>query len=362
MLDITRMLTDKSFRKKILSNVEDPVVLNFWRSEFNTWDSRFQAEAVAPVLNKVGAFTANPIIRNIIGQPESRFDIRKTMDEGKILILNLSRGLIGEDNANILGAMIITKIQLAAMSRADIARIEDRRPFYLYVDEFQNFATDSFAVILSEARKYGLYLTLANQYISQMSPEVKSAVFGNVGTIVSFRISPDDAPFLEKYFAPYFDSSDLIQLANRDFVTTMTIMGEKAQAFSGRTLDVKSAASSHLEEIVAHSRRQYAKAREQVDREIRQRTSQNQQPDGERQPQPPAEGQAAPKIQGQQAQTGGGIRPADEGAEAERPKGKKPIGRKKMTLSPLRRNAESGRFPEGKRASVLPKRGLRDVR
>ena len=171
------------------------VVLNFWRTEFNTWDTRFQTEAVAPVLNKIGAFTANPIIRNIIGQPKSSFDIRKIMDEGKILILNLSRGLIGEDNANILGAMIITKIQLAAMSRADIANIEDRRPFYLYVDEFQNFATDSFAVILSEARKYGLFLALANQYILQMPPEVKSAVFGNIGTIVSFRVSPDDARF-----------------------------------------------------------------------------------------------------------------------------------------------------------------------
>ena len=280
MLDITRMLTDKTFRKKILSNVNDMVVLNFWNSEFNTWDARFQTEAVAPVLNKVGAFTANPIIRNIIGQPKSRFDIREIMDEGKILILNLSRGLIGEDNANILGAMMITKIQLAAMSRADIARIEDRRPFYLYVDEFQNFATDSFAVILSEARKYGLYLTLANQYILQMAPEVKSAVFGNVGTIVSFRVSPDDAPFLEKYFAPAFDASDLIQLANRDFVTTMTIQGEKAPAFSGRTLDVASMPENYLDQIVAHSRRQYAKTRKQVEEEIKIRNS----PQSEQQP------------------------------------------------------------------------------
>ena len=286
MLDITRMLTDKTFRKKILSNVNDMVVLNFWNTEFNNWDNRFQTEAVAPVLNKVGAFTANPIIRNIIGQPKSRFDIRKIMDEGKILILNLSRGLIGEDNANILGAMIITKIQLAAMSRADIARIEDRRPFYLYVDEFQNFATDSFAVILSEARKYGLYLTLANQYILQMVPEVKSAVFGNVGTIVSFRVSPDDAPFLEKYFAPHFDASDLIQLANRDFVATMTIQGEKAPAFSGRSLDVVSMPENHLDKIVAHSRRQYAKPRKQVEEEIKLNNSQHTEQQAGRQKEP----------------------------------------------------------------------------
>ena len=274
MLDITRMLTDKSFRKKMLSNVEDLVVVNFWQSEFNTWDQRFQTEAVAPVLNKVGAFTANPTIRNIIGQPKSSFDIRKIMDEGKILILNLSRGLIGEDNANILGAMIITKIQLAAMSRADIADIEDRKPFYLYVDEFQNFATDSFAVILSEARKYGLYLALANQYISQMPLEVKNAVFGNVGTIVTFRVSPDDAPFLEKYLAPQFDSSDLIQLANRDFVTTMTIGGEKAPAFSGRTLDIVKTKTNNLKEIIEYSREMYSKPKKQVEAEIRRTNSQ----------------------------------------------------------------------------------------
>ena len=274
MLDITRMLTDKTFRKKIIHNVEDLVVVNFWKTEFNTWDNRFQTEAVAPVLNKVGAFTANPTIRNIIGQPKSSFDLRKIMDEQKIVILNLSRGLIGEDNANILGAMIITKIQLAAMSRADILNIEDRKPFYLYVDEFQNFATDSFAVILSEARKYGLFLTLANQYIDQMPPEVKSAVFGNVGTIVSFRVSPDDAPFLEKYFEPQFDSTDLIQLANRNFVTTMTIKGEKAPAFSGQTLDLPTERQDNLQQIIESSRRLYAKPRDQVEAEIKKATNQ----------------------------------------------------------------------------------------
>ncbi len=284
MLDITRVLTDKNFRQKILNNVEDMVVLNFWRTEFNTWDTRFQTEAVAPVLNKIGAFTANPIIRNIIGQPKSSFDIRKIMDEGKILILNLSRGLIGEDNANILGAMIITKIQLAAMSRADIANIEDRRPFYLYVDEFQNFATDSFAVILSEARKYGLFLALANQYILQMPPEVKSAVFGNIGTIVSFRVSPDDAPFLEKYFAPQFDASDLIQLANRNFITTMTIKGEKATPFSGRTLDTPNEMTNNLPQIIEHSRKMYTKPKAIVEAEIKQQQTASQQP-AQQQPQ-----------------------------------------------------------------------------
>jgi hypothetical protein len=170
MLDITRMLTDKKFRNETLTYCQDTVVLNFWKVEFASWNDKFVAEAVAPVLNKVGAFTANPVIRNIIGQPKSTFNIRKIMDDGKILVVNLSKGLIGEDNASILGSFLVTKIQLAAMSRSDIPDIRDRRPFYLYVDEFQNFATDSFATILSEARKYGLNLTVANQYISQISP------------------------------------------------------------------------------------------------------------------------------------------------------------------------------------------------
>ena len=159
LLGIVRMLTDKKYRNEIIANVKDPVVKAFWINEFASWNDKFASEAVAPVLNKVGAFTANPLIRNVLGQEKSSFNIRKMMDEGKILIVDLSRGKIGEDNASILGSLIITKIQLDAMSRADIPNIEDRIPFYLYVDEFQNFATESFAVILSEARKYGLYLT-----------------------------------------------------------------------------------------------------------------------------------------------------------------------------------------------------------
>ncbi|MCA9351145.1 type IV secretion system DNA-binding domain-containing protein, partial [Candidatus Saccharibacteria bacterium] len=173
---------------------------------------------------------------NIIGQQKSSFNIRKIMDEGKILIVNLSRGLVGEDNAAILGSLLVTKIQLAAMSRADISHIEDRKPFYLYVDEFQNFATDSFAVILSEARKYGLNLTVANQYISQMEETVRDAVFGNVGTMITFRVSPDDSPFLVKYYEPQFEAGDLSTFHNRNFVTSMSIRGEKAAPFSGTTL------------------------------------------------------------------------------------------------------------------------------
>lgn len=268
MLDITRMLTDKKFREETLGYCTDTVVLQFWRVEFASWTEKFAAEAIAPVLNKVGAFTANPVIRNIIGQPKSTFNIREIMDEGKILIVNLSKGLIGEDNAGILGAFIVTKIQLAAMSRSDIPNIEDRRPFYLYVDEFQNFATDSFAVILSEARKYGLNLTVANQYISQMSDTVRNAVFGNVGTMISFRVSADDAPILVKQFEPQFEANDLLQMHNRSFVINMVINGEKAPAFSARTLQLPPAQIDNTGRIIENTRRLYSRSRADIEEAI----------------------------------------------------------------------------------------------
>ena len=268
MLDITRMLTDKEFRKETLTYCRDTVVLQFWNVEFASWNDKFVAEAIAPVLNKVGAFTANPIIRNIIGQPKSTFNIRQIMDEGKILIVNLSKGLIGEDNAAILGSFLVTKIQLAAMSRSDIPDVRDRRPFYLYVDEFQNFATDSFATILSEARKYGLNLTVANQYISQMSDTVRDAVFGNVGTMISFRVSADDAPILAKQFEPNFESIDLLQMHNRNFVVNMVIGGEKTPAFSARTLELPPSQADNTPHIIEHSRRMYSRNREDVEKEI----------------------------------------------------------------------------------------------
>ena len=268
MLDITRMLTDKKFRKETLSYSQDTVVLQFWNVEFNSWTERFQSEAIAPILNKVGAFTANPIIRNIVGQPKSTFNIREIMDEGKILIVNLSKGLLGEDNSSVLGAFLVTKIQLAAMSRSDIPKIEDRRPFYLYVDEFQNFATDSFATILSEARKYGLNLTVANQYITQMSDTVRGAVFGNVGTMISFRVSADDAPILSKQFEPQFEPNDLLQMANRNFVINMVINGEKAPAFSARTLQLPPVQSDNSATIIENTRANYSRTREDVERSI----------------------------------------------------------------------------------------------
>jgi hypothetical protein len=269
LLDITKMLTDKKFREKILLNVSDTVVRNFWQVEFAGWTERYIAEAVPPILNKVGAFVANPIIRNIIGQPKSTFNIRQIMDDGKILVVNLSKGLIGEDNAAVLGSFIVTKIQLAAMSRSDIPRVEDRKPFYLYVDEFQNFATDSFAVILSEARKYGLNLTVANQYVSQMDETVRDAVFGNVGTIISMRVSAEDSPLLAKQFEPQFEPTDLLNMNNRHFIVNMVIKGEKTQPFSATTLGLPPPQSeTNLEAIIASSRAKYARPYAEVEAEI----------------------------------------------------------------------------------------------
>jgi len=290
LLDIAPMLTEKKFRKKIIENCQDAVVRQFWNVEFASWTDKFAAEAIAPVLNKVGAFTANPIIRNIVGQPHSTFNIRQIMDEGKILVVNLSKGLLGEDNAAVLGSFIVTKIQLAAMSRADIPNIDDRRPFYLYVDEFQNFATDSFATILSEARKYGLNLTVANQYISQMEDTVRNAVFGNVGTTISFRVSADDAPLLGKQFTPQFLPEDLLQMANRSFVISMVIRGEKVPAFSATTLRLPVAQTDFTPQIIENTRRLYSRPRQEIEEEIQKVIT----------PQPPEIQQAQSKTMAKQ--------------------------------------------------------------
>ena len=270
MLDITRILTEKKFRNEVLKHVVDPVVRNFWTIEFASWNDKFMAEAVAPILNKVGAFVANPLVRNIIGQPKSSFNVRQIMDERKILIVNLSRGLVGEDNAALLGSLLVTKVQMAAMSRADIPG-EQRTPFYLYVDEFQNFATDSFATILSEARKYGLNLTVANQYTAQMMQEVKDAVFGNVGSIICFRTSADDATGMLKYFEPKFEVHDLVHMHNRHFAVSMTIGGEKVPAFSAISLNLPPYGTDYSDQIIAHSRSQYAQTREYTERYVADR-------------------------------------------------------------------------------------------
>lgn len=345
MLDITRMLTDSKFRKKVVARCTDEVVINFWRVEFASWSDKFKTEAIAPILNKVGAFTANPIIRNIIGQPKSTFNIRQMMDEGKILIVNLSKGLIGEDNAAVLGSFLVTKIQLAAMSRSDIPNIQDRRPFYLYVDEFQNFATDSFATILSEARKYGLNLTVANQYISQMQESVRDAVFGNVGTMISFRVSADDAPILSKQFEPQFESTDLLQMHNRHFVINMVINGEKAPSFSATTLTLPPIQSDNSTYIVENTRRWYSRTRADIEAEISFRLNppQQAQPQATTTPEPAEEGKSTtppPAATTGKPAASPSIPQATTAPEATSPEAEKP--KRKRSRSRSRKKKEAG--------------------
>ena len=269
LLGIMRMLTDKTFRNKVVKKVTDPVVKSFWVDEFAGYPDRFMAEAVAPIQNKIGQFLSISLIRNIVGQPKSTLDMRDVMDNKKILLLNLSKGKIGEDASALFGAMIITKIQLAAMSRVDIPE-EERSDFYLYVDEFQNFATESFADILSEARKYHLDLIMAHQYIDQLAEEVKFAVFGNVGTIVSFRIGAADAEYLVKEFEPVFDETDLVNLTKFHIYLKLMINGVASQAFSAVTIPPLWEKEGNKEKIIETSRERYAKDRQMVEDNIAQ--------------------------------------------------------------------------------------------
>ncbi len=257
LLGIMRILIDKDYRQRVIEKVHDPVVKSFWVDEFTKYRGSFEVEAINPIQNKVGQFLTNPLIRNIVGQTKSTFDPRQVMDEGKILILNLSKGLIGEDTSALLGAMLITKIQLAAMSRVGMPE-EERRDFYLYVDEFQNFATESFANILSEARKYRLNLILAHQYITQMVEEVRDAVFGNVGTMIVFRIGAADAEFVENEFSPEFNVNDLVGLGFAQIYLKLMIDGFTSRPFSATTLPPQSQPEkSSREKIIRISRERY---------------------------------------------------------------------------------------------------------
>jgi len=257
VLSILKMLSDKNYRQTITARIKDSVVKNFWVNEFAGWSEKFDAEAITPLLNKVGQFVATNMIRNIIGQPDNKFNIREVMDQKKILLMKVSKGLLGEENSNLLGAMIVTQIYQAAMSRADTPEAQ-REDFYLYVDEFQNFATDTFEEILSEARKYKLNLTIAHQFVGQLSPSMIKTVFGNVGSMLSFRVGAEDAVVLENEYTPIFKVRDIINLAVRDFYTKMSVNGEVRKPFSGRTLDVVNPPDDYTADIIAQSREKYA--------------------------------------------------------------------------------------------------------
>ena len=272
MLGIPRMLVDKDYRQKIISNLKDPVIKAFWIHEYEAWQEKFRNEAIAPIQNKVGQFLSTSIIRNVVGQAKSTIDVFNIMNEGKIFLVNVSKGRIGEDNSSLLGGMIITKIQLAAMERVRIPE-DERKDFYLYVDEFQNFVTDSFASILSEARKYRLNLTVAHQYTAQLisdkSSAVRDAIFGNVGTMIVFRVGADDADFLEKEFDPEFTPQDILSLPNYKIYLKLMIDGITSRPFSAKTIPEIAKSNPEIEKQVIESSRQlYCKSKEVVEREI----------------------------------------------------------------------------------------------
>ena len=272
LLGVNRMLSDEAYRKQVVENVSDPSVKSFWTQEFAKYGPKYMQEAGAAIQNKIGQFIANPLIRNIIGQAKSSFNLRDVMDEKKILIVNLSKGKVGEANTNILGSMIITKIYLAAMSRADISEreLETKPNFYLYVDEFQNFANESFADILSEARKYKLNLIVANQYIEQMTEEVRAAVFGNVGTMIAFRVGAFDSEILEKEFSPYFVAEDLVNLGFAQIYLKLMIDGVSSRPFSAKTLPpLKKPDINYTKEIILNTRAVFAKTRLSVEEDIK---------------------------------------------------------------------------------------------
>ena len=271
LLGVNRMYTDKEYRQKVVDNVKDPVVKDFWMKEFANYGDRYTQEATPAIQNKVGQFTGNPLIRNIIYQPKSSFDIRTMMDEKKILIINLSKGLVGETNMRLIGSMLTTRIFLAAMSRANLSApaLAKLPHFYFYVDEFQNFANETFAEILSEARKYKLNLVIAHQYIEQMEEEVRDAVFGNVGTTVVFRVGPFDAEVLETIFMPKFTKEDVVGLDKRQVYLTLMIDGVGSAPFSAVTIPpIEPPPVSHREQVIESSRAQFTAVRANIEKAI----------------------------------------------------------------------------------------------
>jgi len=267
LLDLPRLLTDKEFRQRAIGYVTQPQVRDFWFLEFEKYSAWLKSEAVSPILNKIGQFLTSIPLRNIVGQKENTFNLRKVMDEGKILIVNLSKGRLGEDNCALLGAMIVTKLQLAALSRTDIEE-DKRNAFYLYVDEFHNFLTRSFADILSESRKYGLSLVLAHQYIGQLEDDIRLSIFGNVGTLISFRVGAEDASYLAREFSPVFDETDLNNLANFHIYLKLMIDGVTSKPFSAATLLPERTGASYKEQAIALSRRKYARPRALAEQDL----------------------------------------------------------------------------------------------
>jgi len=341
LLGVNRMYTDKEYRKKVVENVKDPVVKDFWTKEFAIYTDRYTQEATPAIQNKVGQFTGNPLIRNIIGQSKSSFDIREMMDQKKILIINLSKGLVGETNMRLLGSMLTTRIFLAAMSRANLSAGELAKlsHFYFYVDEFQNFANQTFSEILSESRKYKLNLVIAHQYVEQMEEEVRDAVFGNVGTTVVFRVGPFDAEMLETIFMPRFTKEDIVNLDRRQVYLSLMIDGVGSTPFSAVTIPpIEAPAASYREQVVAASREQFTTKRVTIEKSIMDELAASSPPETPREPPPrpmPSGEQRRPPVrEGRRPSTQTMSRPAPQ--QAYRP----PRPREQEKPAPPQKSAE----------------------
>lgn len=327
LLGVNRMYTDKNYRKKVVENIKDPVVKDFWIKEFATYTDRYTQEATPAIQNKIGQFTSNPLIRNIIGQPKSSFDIREAMDQKKIIIINLSKGLVGEVNMRLLGSMLTTRIFLAAMSRADIgvAEMKALPNCYFYVDEFQNFANETFAEILSEARKYKLNLIIAHQYVEQMEEQVRAAVFGNVGTTVAFRVGPFDAEVLETVFAPEFTKEDLVNLGFAQIYLTLMIDGVGSRPFSAVTIPpIEAPPHSYKQEVIEESRRQFANKRSLVEGAIFEELAES----------APAEMPEPKPAYTKRPQQEGARREQPQRAASERPQRREPEKQREQKMAP----------------------------
>ncbi len=268
LLGVNRMLTDDAFRAKVIRQIKDPFIRAFWAEEYANYDERFQREAIAPIQNKLGQFLLNPVIRNILGQVKSKVDIPFTMDNGRIFIANLSKGRLGHDKANLLGSLLTTQFQLGAMARSNRSEGE-RRDFYLFIDEFQNFSTDAFASILAEARKYRLCLTLSHQYIDQLPLPIRQAVFGNVGTLIAFRIGNTDAEVMAKEFGNTIPASALADLDRYEVVVKLLEDGTNREPFRARMLPPLENRIGRKNRLIARSRERFAVPRAVIDDKMR---------------------------------------------------------------------------------------------
>ena len=270
LLGVPRLLKEPEFRKRMVWRVRNLEVRRFWEEEYARYDAGYREQKIAPLLNKVRTLLSTDILRNILGQPRSGFSIREVVDQGKIFIANLSKGKLGEDKTALLGSLLVAAFGNAALSRASEDRsLDSFRRFYLAVDEFHSFTTESFATILSEARKYGLALTLAHQFIDQLAPPVRSAVFGNVGTLICFRVGNTDAVPLAQEFAPEFEEEDLVNLPNHKMVLKLMIHGQASRAFSATSLPPLREERRRTAHTVAQTRRRLARPKAAVEERLR---------------------------------------------------------------------------------------------